>query len=62
MRPLRRPVLHGRRVPAPGDQNVATLRDAVRHHLLVNALVFAGVLVIVLAAVETERRIRTPSS
>ena len=30
---VRRPVLHGRRVPAPGDQERRDLRHAVRHHL-----------------------------
>ena len=42
-------------------KNVATFAMLFGTTWLVNALVFAGVLVIVLAAVETERRIRTPS-
>jgi SAM-dependent methyltransferase len=42
-------------------KNVATFALLFGTTWLVNALVFAGVLVIVLAAVETERRIRTPS-
>ena len=41
-------------------KNVATFAMLFGTTWLVNALVFAGVLVIVLAAVETERRIRTP--
>jgi len=42
-------------------KNVASFAMLFGTTWLVNALVFAGVLVIVLAAVETERRIRTPS-
>ncbi len=30
---VRRPVLHGRRVPAAGDQERRDVRDAVRHHV-----------------------------
>jgi SAM-dependent methyltransferase len=41
-------------------KNVATFALLFGTTWLVNALVFAGVLVIVLAAVETERRVRTP--
>jgi spermidine synthase len=42
-------------------KNVATFALLFGTTWLVNALVFAGVLVIVLAAVETTRRVRTPS-
>ncbi len=41
-------------------KNVATFALLFGTTWLVNALVFAGVLVVVLAAVETERRVRTP--
>ena len=41
-------------------KNVATFALLFGTTWLVNALVFAGVLVVVLAAVETERRMRTP--
>src|SRR3954462_357252 len=42
-------------------KNVATFALLFGTTWLVNALVFAGVLVVVLAAVETERRVRTPA-
>ncbi len=42
-------------------KNVATFALLFGTTWLVNALVFAGVLVVVLAAVETTRRVRTPS-
>ena len=41
-------------------KNIATFALLFGTTWLVNALVFAGVLVIVLAAVETTRRFRTP--
>ena len=60
MRPVRRPVLHGRGVPAAGDQERRQFALLFGTTWVVNALVFAGVLVVVLAAVETTRRFRTP--
>ncbi len=57
---LRRPVLHGRGVPAAGDQERRQFALLFGTTWFVNALVFAGVLVVVLAAVETTRRFRTP--
>jgi SAM-dependent methyltransferase len=41
-------------------KNVATFANLFGTTWIVNALVFAGVLVVVLAAVETTRRVRTP--
>ena len=60
--PLCRPVFHGGGVPAAGYAIMsATFAPLSGTTWFVNALVFASVLVIVLAAVETTRKFRTPS-
>ena len=58
--PYAGPVVHGRGVPAAGDQERGAVRAAVRHHLVRQRRRVRRVLLSVLAAVEVARRVRLP--